>query len=374
MSKPKAPPPPDYAAAATAQGAANIDAARTQGRMNNPNVVNPYGRQMVTWDGDTPTLTQTLSPEEQAIYEQDAANRLGMGRLANQGIGSAQGIIGSELDLGAAGDVPEAYQMGAGPEALSLATLSPMMRNYYGAQGLPDLTSGEQLRGQAIESFMQRGNQDLADRGEQLQSDLRARGIAPGTKAYEREMQRLDQARNDLRTQAEQYAGGEASRLAGLESSRRGQLYGEQTNDANLGFSQDAAVRQAQLAAQGQRFNQQGQGLELGMRGQNQRFSQQDTNRRQRIAELMARRQVPLNEIIGLASGSQVSNPFSMPGYAQNAQVAAAPIFGAAQAQDSANMGRYQQQSANFNNMVSGLASLGGSAIGAPKGTFSFGR
>lgn len=364
MSKPKAPPPPDYAAAATAQGAANIDAARTQGRMNNPNVINPYGRQTVTWEGDTPTLTQTLSPEEQAIYNQDARNRLGMGNLAQQGINSAQGIIGSELNLSGAGGIPQEYQMGNRPEALNLGLLSPVGRNYFGAQGLPELTSGEQLRDRAIESFMSRGNQDLADRADQLESDLRARGIAPGTKAYEREIERLNQARNDLRTQAEQYAGGEASRLANLEGSRRGQLYGEQTTDAGLMFGQDEAVRQAQLAAQGQRFNQQGQAEELAMRGQNQRFSQQDTNRRQRISEIMAQRQVPLNEIIGLASGSQVSNPFSMPGYAQNSNVAPAPVFGAAQATGQAQQNAYAQQSANYNNMMSGLFSLGGAAVG----------
>ncbi len=364
MSKPKAPPPPDYAAAATAQGAANIDAARTQGRMNNPNVISPYGRQMVTWDGDTPTLTQTLSPEEQAIYNQDAANRLGMGSLAQQGIRSAQGVIGRELDLSGAGGIPEAYRQGNLPESLNLGMLSPLGRSYFGAKGLPGLTSGEQLRDQAIESFMARGEQDLADRADQLESDLRARGIAPGTKAYEREIERLNQSRNDLRTQAEQYAGSEASRLAQLESGRRGQLYGEQTTDAGLMFNQDEAVRQAQLAAQGQRFNQQGQAEELAMRGQNQRFGQQDTNRRQRISEIMAQRQVPLNEIIGLASGSQVSNPFSMPGYAQNANVAPAPIFGAAQATGQAAQQNYAQRSANFNNAMSGLFSLGGAMVG----------
>lgn len=370
MSKPKAPPPPDYAAAAQAQGAANIDAARTQGRMNNPNVINPYGRQMVTWDGDTPTLTQTLSPEEQAIYEQDAANRLGMGRLANQGIGAVQGTLGTALDLSAAGEAPDVYRQMQTPDALDLGGLLSIGRNYAGAKGLDPLTSGEQLRQGAIDSFMARGNEDLAQKEEQLKSDLRARGIPEGSPAYEREIARLGQQRNDLRTQAEQYAGGEASRLASLESARRAQLYGEQTNDAGLMFDQDLAARNAQLAAQGQRFNQQGQAGQFAMQQQNQAFSQADSNRRQAIAEIMARRQVPMNEIIGLASGSQVSNPFTMPGYAQNANVAPAPIFGAAQAQDAANMSRYQQQSANRNNTMSGLFSLGSAAMGAPKGTF----
>ena len=71
MCAPAPPPPPDYAGAAAAQGAANVDAAKVQGRINNPNVINPYGTQTVTWDGDTPTLTQTLSPQEQQRVRRD---------------------------------------------------------------------------------------------------------------------------------------------------------------------------------------------------------------------------------------------------------------------------------------------------------------
>ena len=51
---PSAPAPPDYAGAAQAQGAANVETARAQGRMNNPNVYTPYGSQQVTWGGDGP--------------------------------------------------------------------------------------------------------------------------------------------------------------------------------------------------------------------------------------------------------------------------------------------------------------------------------
>lgn len=48
---PSAPAPPDYTGAAYAQGAANIDTARAQGRMNNPNIYTPYGSQTVSWGG-----------------------------------------------------------------------------------------------------------------------------------------------------------------------------------------------------------------------------------------------------------------------------------------------------------------------------------
>jgi len=86
MCAPSPPPPPDYAAAATAQGAANVDAARIQGRLNNPNVINPYGSQTVSWEGDTPTLTQALSPEQQALYDQRVGNQRGLGDLAGRAL------------------------------------------------------------------------------------------------------------------------------------------------------------------------------------------------------------------------------------------------------------------------------------------------
>ena len=46
---PSPPPPPDYAASAQAKGAANIDTARVQARLSNPNVNTPYGSQTVTY-------------------------------------------------------------------------------------------------------------------------------------------------------------------------------------------------------------------------------------------------------------------------------------------------------------------------------------
>ena len=44
-----APDPPDYAAAAVAQGKASLEAARATAKLNNPNIINPYGTQTVTY-------------------------------------------------------------------------------------------------------------------------------------------------------------------------------------------------------------------------------------------------------------------------------------------------------------------------------------
>ena len=41
FGSPSPPPAPDYAGAATAQGAANVETARVEGRMNRPDVYSP---------------------------------------------------------------------------------------------------------------------------------------------------------------------------------------------------------------------------------------------------------------------------------------------------------------------------------------------
>ena len=66
-SSPSAPAPPDYAGAATAQGAANLETAKAQGRMNNPNVVGPLGSQTVTWG--TPTFDQAGYDQAMSAYQ-----------------------------------------------------------------------------------------------------------------------------------------------------------------------------------------------------------------------------------------------------------------------------------------------------------------
>ena len=67
-SSPSPPPAPDYAGAAAAQGAANLETAQAQGRMNNPNIIGPLGSQTVTWG--TPTFDQAAYDKAMAAYQE----------------------------------------------------------------------------------------------------------------------------------------------------------------------------------------------------------------------------------------------------------------------------------------------------------------
>jgi hypothetical protein len=66
-SSPSPPPAPDYAGAAREQGAANVETARLQGRINNPNISGPLGGQTVTWG--TPSFDQANYDKAMSAYQ-----------------------------------------------------------------------------------------------------------------------------------------------------------------------------------------------------------------------------------------------------------------------------------------------------------------
>jgi hypothetical protein len=121
--QPKAPATPDYAAAATAQGEANIDTAKTQGYLNNPNVIGPLGGQTVTFDPITnqPTITQNLTPTAQATLDAQQRVQQGMANLGEQGLSSASQIISKPFEYTGPGGI---FSLG----------------NAGNIQGSPDLT------------------------------------------------------------------------------------------------------------------------------------------------------------------------------------------------------------------------------------------
>ena len=115
MCAPSPPPAPDYTGAAKAQGTANVDAAVAQGHINNPNVVSPYGTQTTTWNGNDPTLTQTLSPEQQALYNQSTATQQQLGKVAGQGATALEGVVGKGVDFSGAPATGTGKPASAGP-------------------------------------------------------------------------------------------------------------------------------------------------------------------------------------------------------------------------------------------------------------------
>lgn len=358
MCSPSPPPPPDYAGAAAAQGQANLDAARVQGRINNPNVVNPYGRQTVTWEGDNPTLTQTLSPEEQHLLEQRWRTRDLLGQLGIQGADSLFGIVGKPIDYSGAPGAPGTYTPDGRLVPLDLNSLPGRPDPYNAPTNLPDVQASEEVRKRVIEAMMGRSNEAIDKRQENTEAELIARGLHPGTEAYAREEDALNRQRNDARMQAEIAGGDAAAQAFGMDLSRRQQFQNEALQNSALGFNQRMGLRGQALGEQGQFFDQSGRSSELFQRQQGQQFSQGSESRRQAIAEMLTRRQTPLNEIIALLSGTQVNNPFSIPSFNAGANVAPPPIFGAADAQSRYGTDIYNSQVGTANANTSAAANI----------------
>jgi hypothetical protein len=333
---PSPPPTPNYELAAKEQGAANLEATRAGAQMNNPNVINPYGTQTVTWgkgfdqagydnavnqynkqltdysnawnqwaaggkngpfttdvgfgagvdprtkaapdkskfniDANQATIVQQLSPDQQALLNKGTQAKIGMTDLALQGTDLAKDVLGKRLDFG---QLPQAPG------------------------------SAEATRAKVLDAMMSRINEDAGRQEGELRSRLLASGITPSSKAY-----------NDAMA-----------------------LEGRKRTDAS---------NQAYLAS----------GQEMT------RDFQTDTERRRNaLGEMMTERQTPINEITALMSGSQVQNPFAMPGYAQNNQVQAAPLFAAQNMAADYNTDIYNTKAAQAGNLQQGLFGLGSSGI-----------
>ena len=99
MGKQATPPPvPDYARAATAQGAANIEAARATAKLGNPNIYGPLGSQTISYEGDIPTIRQSLTPDAQATLGAQQGVERSLAELGQQGVAQAKTILGTPFN------------------------------------------------------------------------------------------------------------------------------------------------------------------------------------------------------------------------------------------------------------------------------------
>ena len=169
------------------QQQANVDTGISNAYLTNTNQVTPYGNLTYSQTGtanvggrDIPqfTATQTLSPEQQAIYNKTTG-------LQKQGLDTAGNVLGQVQN----------------------SVNQPL--NFDGIPQLP--TDQTQLRNDAYHALTARSTQDL-DRQQQAQRvQLANQGIAAGSEAYNNAMTPFDRSRVDASNQATVNAGNIAS-------------------------------------------------------------------------------------------------------------------------------------------------------------------
>lgn len=341
----KKPSTPDIAGAAAQQGQDSLLAAQQQALLNNPNIVNPFGSSQ--WSGPTdgsgrPTVTQTLSPAEQAKL--DKTQQL---QLSTLGIlGDNQGMIKDALSSGF-GTGSKAYE-GYDPKYAPTGTTQTGLKvpgvvqtslnlpgsvqtglNFDGAPGMPQADA--RVLQQVEDAMYGQNTQYLDPQYKQSESDIRSRlanqGIVPGTEAYDREMLNFNNTKQKAYSDARNSSivGGQdamqklfneamASRQQGTGEIAKA---GEFANTAQNQLAQQATVQgQFNNTAQQQqannellKFNANNSGVaqqaqiasnETGLAnsGQNQNFNQNVTSAT-----------TPLNMYNSLLTSSQVNNP-----------------------------------------------------------------
>ena len=166
------------------------------------------------------------------------------------------------------------------------------------------------------EAIMSRLEPSLAKNRVSTETQLINQGLRPGSEAYDNAIKLLGQQENDQRTQA-------VLQGIGLDTSANAQGYN--------------------------------QALQSGQFG--------NTAQQQNLAQAITQRQLPLNEVNALMSGSQIQNPTF--GSYQGSNITPAPIANATAQTGAYNQNLYNQQVGTANANTAGLYSLGGQAVKA---------
>lgn len=368
---PSAPDPRQTSAASTST---NVGTAVANAYLGNVDQITPNGNltfdqtgsyqwfdpyTMQTYNIPRFTATQTLSPQGQAIQDQNQSAQLNLASIANNQSGFLKDYLGKPADtsnlpglisnpnlqtsIGGGYDTNFSRDIGGNfTNGVDLAT------SYAGAD---DFSADRQ---RVEDALWQRGAAARAQEEEALRTRLINSGLREGSAAYNAEMERLGRQVADERTGVLLAGGQEQSRLVGL--SRDAAQFGNDATLAGANFGNNAALQAAQFGSQQQQAqNAAAAGeAEFGNNAALQNMQAQNAARSQGMQEAYAARNQPINEITALLSGSQVSQPnFVSTNMPQIANTDVAGIIN----------DNYKNQVAAYNQQQSGLSDILGNLI-----------
>lgn len=405
MSKPSAPAPPDYAAAAQQQGVANVNAAVATNRLNQADQIGPYGSLTYSYgkQGDPNggytdpqsgqwiphvTATTTLSPEQQKLLDQNTQMSTSLNDLAQKGIGyvadaSATPIDQSKLPTFAGGLAAPTFNGNIANAGGLSSNVDPSKfqssYDFSGVNKMPTLADFQGQRDQITQGYMDRLAPFMKQQQDQLDSKLAAQGITNGSEAYGYDQQLLGKNQNDQRIaallagdQAQQnlFNNSLATRQQGVnEAMSQGNLYNAAQTDS---FNQGLANANLANVAQNQQFGQNAQQTASNNQAQQAQFQTglasgqfQNQARQQAIQEADYLKNQPLNMLNALRTGNQVTTP-QFGNVTAGSQIGAAPIYQATSDQYNAALAQYKAQlAANpFSSALGALGTIGSAAIG----------
>lgn len=274
------------------------------------------------------SATQTLSPSQQAIFDTQQQAQANLGTIAADQSNWLKDYLGKQFNIDGAPTAANISNINA-PQYQQYQN-APQLNGQIGNAGDITKSYGTDYAAnvqQVQDALMQRMQPQMQQDEDRTRQQLINSGLRPGTPAYNSEMERLSRQQNDARLGAVIQSGQEQSRLAGLaqnqaqfqnaaQQQQYEQLLGQATfgnNAAQQNFNNQYQVTQGNNSLAGQ-----------GMQDQLALAGAQDQSRQQYINEQTMLRNQPLNELIGLMSGSQVQNPNAT--YAQTPQTQVAGV------------------------------------------------
>jgi len=180
------------------QDKANVLAGVDTMRLNNVNQITPYGNLSYAETGGTHdwngnwipqfTATQTLSPEQKAIYDKTTGLQSGALDTAKTALGNVNSALSTPLNF----------------------------------DGLQEIKDQGQFRDDAYNAISARGSKSIADAENAQKVQLANGGVAAGSDAYARGLREYGEARNDLANTAllgaTQLAGENINQAVGLRN------------------------------------------------------------------------------------------------------------------------------------------------------------
>lgn len=265
---PQAPAPPDPVATANAQTGSNIQTAIANAYIGNANEIGPQGS--ITYE---PTSWHNINGP-------NGASGTG-GPMAQPGRGGISGRMGGTLGVG--GGASSGYEV---PQFTRRITLSPEQQRLY------------DLNTQTQEGIGNIGLEQTKRIGGVLSSPIDASGLPQTPGDFSADRSRIE---SDLFTR--------------INPQLERQKAALETNLINQGFQRGTQAFTDAMDEQNRAINDQRLAItEQGGNEQSRMFNMATANRSERLKEMLALRNQPINEITALLSGSQVSLP-SGPAY-----------------------------------------------------------
>lgn len=274
----------------------------------------------------TTTATQSLSPQQQAIFDQTQAAQLNLGTLANTQSAKLNSILNQNFNplqtAPAAGKAGQFQQYKAAPQ---LAT---------------SYDYGSAADNQKVEdALFSRLNTQLGQDKSSLDAQLANQGIKLGSQAYNSAMANYGQNVNDARTAAILNATQQQAQLAGIAN--QAAQFGNNATQQNFANQYQVTSGNNQLAGT--------------------TFDQQNALRNQYLNEQYAARAQPFQEITSLLSGSQIQNPNFVNTPTNN--IPTVDYAGLVNQNYQDQVSAYNQQQAQNQGLLGGLFGLAGKAI-----------